>query len=119
RDLLAALRARLPASEVLQVRFGDFLAVVVAQRGLENDAQTAGEARDFSETCFLERGQRVELAGFAAVLELLQGIEEIVTHVWVLLGCRPAIPKRSRRMCSWRTGRRKAESGFSAVLAGE
>ena len=80
RHLFGAFRVRLPAGKVLQVRLGDLQPIIIAQRGLQHDAQAPRQARHFAESCFFKRGERVVAAGLAAVLKLLEGFEEVVTH---------------------------------------
>ncbi len=76
RHFLAARRLGLPVGEMLQVRFGDFLAVEVAQRGFEHHAQAHRQARNLGDAGFFERRQRIVLARLArAEFEFLQRIE--------------------------------------------
>lgn len=80
RDLVDALRIRLPVRELLDVLFGDLLAVVVAQHGLEHDADRHGQPLDLRLQFLAELRQRVELAFAGTAVEFLECFVEIVGH---------------------------------------
>src|SRR5690606_7693244 len=83
---------RIPVRQLLDVFFGDLLAVAVAQHGLENDTDRHRQARYIHAQAFLQRRQRVELAFLAArQIECLRRIRGVAGRTLSLLVVAPPL----------------------------
>jgi len=81
RNLLRALRIRLPSGELADVLLRHFLAVAIAKYRLQNQADTNRQAREIPQAGLSQRRQRVKFSLLTvAKVKRLQCVERIVTH---------------------------------------
>src|SRR5690606_26215452 len=66
--------------QLLDVVFGDLLAVAIAQHRLEHDADRHRQALHVHPQRLAQGRQGIKLTGFVAELEILEGIERVVRH---------------------------------------
>src|SRR5690606_11731841 len=79
-DFVFAPGIGLPAGQLPDVVFRDFLAVAISQHRLQHDAYRNGQSLHVYSQRLAQRRQRIELTGFIADLEFLEGIERVVRH---------------------------------------